>query len=157
MELLILSKLKWDLTAVTAYDYLDLMMNTLQRADNAAAVHQSPQQENLLSSNSSSSSQSQQQRQSDPLPSDGAGCCWTSEMVESVRHITEKIVLLCATDSSFATMSPSLIASAAILSALQHGNVGGHPKNKPLKPSWINLNQVTAKLKDVARFEMVSK
>merc|ERR1712165_631948 len=34
MELLILSKLKWDLTAITSYDYLDHMMNTLQEPNN---------------------------------------------------------------------------------------------------------------------------
>ena len=31
MELLILSKLKWDLTAVTAYDYLDHLLEALHR------------------------------------------------------------------------------------------------------------------------------
>ena len=31
MELLILSKLKWDLTAVTAYDYLDHLLDALHR------------------------------------------------------------------------------------------------------------------------------
>jgi hypothetical protein len=29
MELLILSKLKWDLTAVTSYDYLDYLLDVL--------------------------------------------------------------------------------------------------------------------------------
>ena len=29
MELLILSKLKWDLTAVTSYDYLDYLLDAL--------------------------------------------------------------------------------------------------------------------------------
>ena len=31
MELLILSKLKWDLTTVTAYDYLDHLLEALHR------------------------------------------------------------------------------------------------------------------------------
>ena len=31
MELFILSKLKWDLTAVTAYDYLDHLLDALHR------------------------------------------------------------------------------------------------------------------------------
>ena len=35
MELLILSKLKWDLTAVTSYDYLDYMIHNVQ---NSSAV-----------------------------------------------------------------------------------------------------------------------
>jgi hypothetical protein len=33
MELLVLSKLKWDLTAVTAYDYLDYLMDLLVDPD----------------------------------------------------------------------------------------------------------------------------
>ena len=32
MELLILSKLKWDLTAVTSYDYLDYMIHNVQES-----------------------------------------------------------------------------------------------------------------------------
>ena len=40
MELLILSKLKWDLTAVTSYDYLDYMIHNVQ---NSSSVTLDPQ------------------------------------------------------------------------------------------------------------------
>ena len=38
MELLILSKLKWDLTAITAYDYLDHLLEALQRSDASGSL-----------------------------------------------------------------------------------------------------------------------
>ena len=119
MELLILSKLKWDLTAVTAYDYLDHMINTLQQEDEDESTNLNQQ-------------------------------AWSKDSTEIVRQITERIVLLCATDSNFAIMTPSLIASAALIAALRHG----HPKKQSLNN--FNLNQITAKLKSVAKFEMVS-
>ena len=37
MELLILSKLKWDLTAITSYDYLDHMINTVSRHQSSSS------------------------------------------------------------------------------------------------------------------------
>ena len=50
MELLILSKLKWDLTAVTAYDYLDHLLEALHRnnsSDNDSRLLESSHLESL--------------------------------------------------------------------------------------------------------------
>ena len=127
MELLILSKLKWDLTAVTAYDYLDHLMNTV------------------------TSDVTEEETSSSPSTS------WDRQTTSTVRSLAERIVLLCATDAYFATVSPSLIASAAFVAAVQ--NASSLPQSTSQRSRIIrriNLNTVTARLKSVAKFDTVS-
>ena len=146
MELLILSKLKWDLTAVTAYDYLDHLMNTV------SSMHFSHQSEegDLHHPHHQSTSQQGQQQQSEGSGASGGGV-WDRETTHTIRNLTERIVLLCATDSEFATISPSLIASAAFVAAVQNSpNYTNHSVRKE-----VNLNHVTAQLESVAKFDKV--
>ena len=81
MELLILSQLKWDITAITAYDYLDHLLDALD-VDNG------------------------------PIPSD----------FEELRRHTERFITLCATEDIFLSLPPSMIASAALASAVRSTN-----------------------------------
>lgn len=109
MELLILSKLKWDLTAITSYDYLDYMIN-------------------YLPENSASSSLFE-----------GSG---------KIRKNTEKLVTLCATDETFVSMPPSLVAGAALITAIEQDS-----KNCKIN---LNLNQIVACIQDITNLELVS-
>ena len=110
MELLILSKLKWDLTAITSYDYLDYMINSLD-------LHQ---QENVSV---------------------------MAEVETKVRRNTEKLVTLCATDETFMSMPPSLVAASALVTALEQDKT---ISNK------VNLNQIIGCIKHNTNLEMVS-
>ena len=106
MELLILSKLKWDLTAITSYDYLDYMINSL---DQSSAI--------------------------------------LAEMETQVRRNTEKLVTLCATDETFMSMPPSLVAASALLTAIEQDQ---SLSNK------VNLNQIIGCIKKHTNLELVS-
>ena len=147
MELLILSKLKWDLTAVTAYDYLDHLMNTVSsmhfsHLSEEGDLHPHPHHQ--------STSQQGQQQQSEGSGASGGGA-WDRETTHTIRNLTERIVLLCATDSEFATISPSLIASAAFVAAVQNSP---SYTNRSVRKE-VNLNHVTAQLESVAKFDKV--
>ena len=109
MELLILSKLKWDLTAITSYDYLDYMINSLDLQDQNVSV--------------------------------------MAEVETKVRRNTEKLVTLCATDETFMSMPPSLVAASALLTALEQDKT---ISNK------VNLNQIIGCIKHHTNLEMVS-
>ena len=106
MELLILSKLKWDLTAITSYDYLDYMINSL---DQSSAI--------------------------------------LAEMETQVRRNTEKLVTLCATDETFMSMPPSLVAASALLTAIEQDQ---SLSNK------VNLNQIIGCIRKHTNLELVS-
>lgn len=106
MELLILSKLKWDLTAITSYDYLDFMINT-------------------VSTTSSTST----------LISEG----------NQVRKNTEKLVTLCATDETFMSMPPSLVAASALVTAIEQDDSNQH----------INLNEIVACIRNSTNLQIV--
>lgn len=111
MELLILSKLKWDLTAITAYDFLDHILERLRG----------------------------------PLLSDRA-------QVDSLRRHTEHLVSLCATETAFlsgpAPTPPSLVASAALASAIQQDW-----ESQP--PEAGGMADIFERLGKLARIEMV--
>ena len=107
MELLILSKLKWDLTAITSYDYLDYMINSLDLQPVSVMA----------------------------------------EVETKVRRITEKLVTLCATDETFMSMPPSLVAASALLPALE--------QDKSIS-NKVNLNQIVGCIKHNTNLEMVS-
>ena len=109
MELLILSKLKWDLTAITSYDYLDYMINSLDLQDQNVSV--------------------------------------MAEVETKVRRNTEKLVTLCATDETFMSMPPSLVAASALVTALEQDKT---ISNK------VNLNQIIGCIKHNTNLEMVS-
>ena len=110
MELLILSKLKWDLTAITSYDYLDYMINST--ISKSARGTQSP-----------SCSQMLVQREN-------------SKLETKVRRNTEKLVTLCATDETFMSMPPSLVAASALVTAIeQDATITNN----------FNLNQIVTK------------
>ena len=146
MELLILSKLKWDLTAVTAYDYLDHLMNTV------SSMHFSHQsEEGDLHHPHHHQSTSQQGQQQSEVSGASRGGVWDRETTHTIRNLTERIVLLCATDSEFATISPSLIASAAFVAAVQNSP---SYTNRSVRKE-VNLNHVTAQLESVAKFDKV--
>ena len=104
MELLILSKLQWDLTAITAYDYLDYLLTTLM-------------------TNSSNE--------------------------KALKSSTEKLIAMCAAESAFMELPPSLIASASLASAVQQD----FESNPPC--SDLNLNEIVRKLQRVTKTEMV--
>jgi hypothetical protein len=111
MELLILSKLKWDLTAITPYDYLDYMINSLSTTTSSL----------------------------DSLES-------------SVRRNTEKLVTLCATDETFLSMSPSLVASASLVAAIEQDS---NYLTNTLSYA-INLNQIVACILTATKIDLVS-
>ena len=100
MELLILSKLKWDLTAITAYDYLDHLMAALKKC-----ISNGEEESEDISGNVKHESQKS------PL----------NQLLNSssLRINAEKIILLCATDYRFANLPPSVVASAALMSSIQ--------------------------------------
>ncbi len=127
MELLILSKLKWDLMAITAYDFLDHILERLQRSSCSATPEQ------------------QQQTKS----------CSTLQLepshLDSLRRHTERLVSLCATDAAFVEMPPSVVASAAVASALQQDFESQPPAGT------AGLADIFERLRRLTRIEMVSK
>ena len=164
MELLILAKLKWDLTAITAYDYLDHLLNALKNSEpNQNEFDAVPKRiENVK-----------------PDTITSMRCLLNSA---TLRLNAEKIILLCATDYRFANLPPSVVASAALMSAIQQEicqNQGSKPHIGPsleergqasssfsdstprqilhsgqtLKD--INLNQIIARLQILTRFQTV--
>lgn len=106
MELLILSKLKWDLTAITSYDYLDFMINTVSSGTSRAAISEPSQ----------------------------------------VRKNTEKLVTLCATDETFMSMPPSLVAASALVTAIEQDESSQH----------LNLNEIVACIRDSTNLQIVN-
>ncbi len=129
MELLILSKLKWDLTAITAYDFLDHILERLQQGQDGAdeAAGEGGDSSPLLGSNRSH--------------------------LDSLRRHTEHLVSLCATDSSFllAPTPPSVVASAALASALQQDFDSQPPDGEAC------LGDIFARIRKLARIEMVRR
>lgn len=105
MELLILSKLQWDLTAITAYDYLDYLLTTLMMT--------------------------------------------SAGNEKALKSSTEKLIAMCAAESQFMELPPSLIASASLASAVQQD----FESNPPC--SDLNLNEIVRKLQRVTKTEMV--
>ena len=117
MELLILSKLKWDLTAITSYDYLDYMINNT-----------------ISKSIKGNCSQMLLERES-------------SKVETKVRRNTEKLVTLCATDETFMSMPPSLVAASALVTAIeQDASVTNN----------FNLNQIVTNIRNLTNLEIVS-
>ena len=167
MELLILSKLKWDVTAITAYDYLDHLLNALKKSTYSTAKSDN----NTKTSNSYNTNEHESSFY-ELLSSD------------SLKRSAEKLILLCATDYRFANLPPSIVAFAALMSAIQQeicqsqqqkwtsrltsstssfinqqrGNnivqQGSASSSSFLK--HINLNQVIARLQLLMRVETVS-
>jgi len=115
MELLILSKLKWDLTAITSYDYLDYMINNT-----------------ISKSIKGNCSQMLLERES-------------SKVETKVRRNTEKLVTLCATDETFMSMPPSLVAASALVTAIeQDASVTNN----------FNLNQIVTNIRNLTNLEI---
>ena len=103
MELLILSKLKWDLTAITAYDYLDHLLDALKKS-----ISNGEDETEDISHNTRNVKYESQRSSLNQLLNSS-----------SLRINAEKIILLCATDYRFANLPPSVVASAALMSAIQ--------------------------------------
>jgi len=119
MELLILSKLKWDLTAITSYDYLDYMIDSA--ISKSTKGIQNP-----------SSSQTLVQQDN-------------SKLETKVRRNTEKLVTLCATDETFMSMPPSLVAASALVTAIeQDATVTNN----------FNLNQIVTNIKELTNLDI---
>ena len=171
MELLILSKLKWDVTAITAYDYLDHLLNALKKSIYNAEESETVSYDNKTAKNESFSSLIQLLNS------------------HSLRITAEKIILLCATDYRFANLPPSVVASAALMSAIQQEicqsqqnqstrrsvifqaqeaihysqpstssqsfNNKGHVKSLNSSFKNINLNQIVTRLQILTRVQMV--
>ena len=172
MELLILSKLKWDVTAITAYDYLDHLLNALKKS-----IYNSEGSETIAYDNKTVKNEP------------------TSSLIQllnssSLRITAEKIILLCATDYRFANLPPSVVASAALMSAIQQEicqsqkkqsmrrsvifqtqgtinysqpssssqslNITGNLTSMNSAFKNINLNQIVARLQILTRVQMVS-
>lgn len=118
MELLILSRLQWDLTAITAYDYLDHLLDVLQNPP-----VQTHDQEVLQ----------------DPAH------------FESLRRQSERLITLCNTDPQFMSVPPSIVASAALTSAMQQ-DFESQPPMGPL----VNLNDLVDRLRRYTNIELDS-
>ena len=107
-----MSKLKWDLTAITSYDYLDYMINSsISKEGNSST--------NLLQ----------------------------PKLETKVRRNTEKLVTLCATDETFMTMPPSLVAASALVTAIEQDTT---------VTNNFNLNQIVTNIRDLTKLEIVS-
>ena len=118
MELLILSKLKWDLTAITAYDYIDHLLTLLNSPNNTSA---------------STSNQSHE----------SSSNLLGSERMNSLRQQTEKLITLCATDPNFLTQPPSRVASASLASAVQQDHVSQPITSLSLQSVFQKLQKYT--------------
>ena len=168
MELLILSKLKWDVTAITAYDYLDHLLNALKKSSYNA------KSDNIAESSNSREGYNTNESESsfyELLSSD------------SLKRSAEKLILLCATDYRFANLPPSIVASAALMSAIQQeicqsqqqwnskltssisASINQQQGNNIVQQGsadlssflkHINLNQIIARLQLLMRVETVS-
>ena len=125
MELLILSKLKWDLTAITSYDYLDYMINDTitPKLSQPILITSTPNPTSLGQTNNS------------------------SQLESKVRRNTEKLVTLCATDETFMSMPPSLVAASALVTAIEQD---------PTVTNNFNLNQIVNNIRDLTKLEIVS-
>ena len=130
MELLILSKLKWDLTAITSYDYLDYMINDTitPKVSQPILITSTPNPTSLGQTNNSSINSS-------------------SQLESKVRRNTEKLVTLCATDETFMSMPPSLVAASALVTAIEQD---------PTVTNNFNLNQIVNNIRDLTKLEIVS-
>ena len=173
MELLILSKLKWDLTAITAYDYLDHLMTALKKS-----LYNGDDESDCISHTTKSVKHEAQKLSLSHLLNSS-----------SLRINAEKIILLCATDYRFANLPPSVVASAALMSAIKQEICQNQSTKKQLRsiaiqenngikysPSStsylantsnqlvqatsslrnINLNQIVARLQILTRVQMVN-
>ena len=129
MELLILSKLKWDLTAITSYDYLDYMINTTI-TPSRPTLTSTPKTSNSVQNNTNLEDKQN-----------------NSKLESKFRRNTEKIVTLCATDETFMSMPPSLVAASALVTAIeQDSSVTNN----------FNLNQIVNNIRDLTKLEIVS-
>ena len=135
MELLILSKLKWDLTAITSYDYLDYMINDTitPKVSQPILITSTPKPTTLVQTNNSSKLFEQQSS--------------NSQLESKVRRNTEKLVTLCATDETFMSMPPSLVAASALVTAIEQD---------PTVTNNFNLNQIVNNIRDLTKLEIVS-
>jgi len=133
MELLILSKLKWDLTAITSYDYLDYMINDTitPKVSQPILITSTPNPTTLVQTNNSSKLLEQQNS--------------SSQLESKVRRNTEKLVTLCATDETFMSMPPSLVAASALVTAIEQD---------PTVTNNFNLNQIVNNIRDLTKLEI---
>ena len=115
MELLILSKLKWDLTAITAYDYLDHLLNALKKS-----IYNDEESEDI-------------RQKSNTVKNETESSLHQLLCSNSLRTNAEKIILLCATDYRFANLPPSVVASAALMSAIQQEICQNQQQKKQLR------------------------
>merc|ERR1712203_844962 len=115
---------------ITSYDYLDYMMNsTISKSTKETT--QSP----------SACSQMLIERENSKLEIEREN----SKLQATVRRNTEKLVTLCATDETFMSMPPSLVAASALLTALEQDKT---ISNK------VNLNQIIGCIKHNTNLEM---
>ena len=71
-----------------------------------------------------------------------------SNSLSSLRHHSERLITLCATDDSFMSLPPSMVASASIASAVQQDYESGH--------MGLDVKEIVHKIQEVAKIEMVS-
>ena len=95
MELLILSKLQWDLAAVTAYDYLDHLLDALANPED---YNDDDEDDGTFAPT--------------PIPVD-------QDKFGQLRERSERLITLCATDPAFLALPPSAVASASLASVVQ--------------------------------------
>ena len=71
----------------------------------------------------------------------------SSKVETKVRRNTEKLVTLCATDETFMSMPPSLVAASALVTAIeQDASVTNN----------FNLNQIVTNIRNLTNLEIVS-
>ena len=70
-----------------------------------------------------------------------------SQSLSSLRHQSERLITLCATDDTFMTLPPSMVASASIASAVQQDYESGH--------MGLDVKEIVHKIQEVAKLEMV--
>ena len=137
MELLILSKLKWDLAAITAYDYLDHLLDAVAN----------PEQER--DDDDDDHVTSLPVTPSLPLDPNRFG---------ALREQTERLITLCATDPAFLALPPSAVASASLASVVQKELVMAQEEEGDRRggEEVVNLQEVQNRLQAYTNIEMVS-
>ena len=133
MELLILSKLQWDLTAITAYDYLDHLLHVLEKSEvNTSNPEEAPVD-------------------NDDDEDEVVHYLLDPAQMGSLRKHTERLITLCATDPSFNHVPASMVASASLASAVQQD----YESNPPTSGPTVQLNQIVGRIQGFTKIEKV--